>query len=37
LVKAVVELHGGTVEATNTEPGLSIALDIPIGRGSGTA
>ena len=35
LVKAVVELHGGTIEATNTGPGLSIALDIPTGRDSG--
>jgi len=37
LVKAVAELHGSTIEATNTGPGLSIALDIPTGRGSGTA
>lgn len=37
LVKAVAELHGGTIQATNTGPGLSIALDIPTGRGSGTA
>jgi signal transduction histidine kinase len=30
LVKAVAELHGGTVEATNTGPGLAITLNIPI-------
>lgn len=30
LVKAVAELHGGTVVATNTEPGLAITLNIPI-------
>ena len=35
LVKAVAELHGGTVEAMNTGPGLTITLDIPIERSSG--
>ena len=37
LVKAVAELHGGTVEATNTGPGLTITLDIPIERSLGAA
>jgi signal transduction histidine kinase len=35
LVKAVAELHGGTVEATNTGPGLTITLNIPIEGNSG--
>ena len=37
LVKAVAELHGGTVEATNTGRGLAITLSIPIDRNSGAS
>jgi signal transduction histidine kinase len=37
LVKAVAELHGGTVEATNTGPGLTITLKLPVEKSSGAA
>ena len=37
LVKAVAELHGGTVEATNTGPGLAITLNIPVEGSSGAS
>ena len=37
LVKAVAELHGGTVEATNAGPGLAITLNIPIEGSSGAS
>jgi len=37
LVKAVAELHGGAVEATNTGPGLAIVLNIPVEGSSGAS
>ena len=37
LVKAVAELHGGTVEATNTGPGLTITLKLPVEKSSEAA
>ena len=37
LVKAVAELHGGTVEATNTGPGLTITLKLAVEKSSGAA
>ena len=35
LVRAVAELHGGTVEATSPGSGLTISLAIPTGNNSG--